>query len=151
MSNVNCRATGQAVGNRTWVSDASSVAGGSQGGGGLTGVPRRWPATGTAASSGNHGAGYVCRRCGKAGHFLPNCPTNGDPSYDKQPPQKLMNTSTGSRKIVATLEGIETKNKTVTYCIEAIHNRIPFACLLYFDNLHHMYLHISDVFQQLVP
>jgi hypothetical protein len=57
-----------------------------------------------------------------------------------------MNTSTGSRKIVATLEGIETKNKTVTHCIEAIHNRIIFACLLCFDNLH-----IYDVFQQLVP
>ena len=57
-----------------------------------------------------------------------------------------MNTSTGSRKIVATLEGIETKNKTVTHCIEAIHYRVIFAYLLYIDNLH-----INDVFQQLVP
>lgn len=67
--------------------------------------------------SGSHGAIYICRRCGKAGHFLNNCPTNSDPSYDKQPPQKLMNTSTGSRKIVHTLDGIDTKNKTVIYFI----------------------------------
>jgi hypothetical protein len=65
--------------------------------------------------SGSHGAIYICRRCGKAGHFLNNCPTNSDPSFDKQPPQKLMNTSTGSRKIVHTLDGIDTKNKTVIY------------------------------------
>jgi Zinc knuckle len=87
-------------------------------------VPRRWPQAGGFSFPGSHGVGYVCRRCGKAGHFLPNCPTNGDPSYDKQPPQKLMNTSTGSRKIVATLEGIETKNKTVILCTKAIHHRI---------------------------
>eukprot|EP00011_Vannellida_sp_DIVA3-517-6-12_P007638 CAMPEP_0114628906 /NCGR_PEP_ID=MMETSP0168-20121206/13074_1 /TAXON_ID=95228 ORGANISM="Vannella sp., Strain DIVA3 517/6/12" /NCGR_SAMPLE_ID=MMETSP0168 /ASSEMBLY_ACC=CAM_ASM_000044 /LENGTH=412 /DNA_ID=CAMNT_0001840327 /DNA_START=118 /DNA_END=1352 /DNA_ORIENTATION=- len=27
---------------------------------------------------------YVCHRCGKPGHFISNCPTNGDPAYDKQ-------------------------------------------------------------------
>ena len=43
-----------------------------------------------------------------------------------------MNTSTGSRKIVATLEGIETKNKTVTYFIKALNYRI-----------HGFYMHIS--------
>ncbi|KAJ4825031.1 hypothetical protein Tsubulata_019291 [Turnera subulata] len=26
--------------------------------------------------------GYVCRRCGVAGHFIQHCPTNGDPNYD---------------------------------------------------------------------
>jgi Zinc knuckle len=112
-------------GNRTWVNDAAgSAASSGQSTGGLAGVPRRWPQAGGFSFPGSHGVGYVCRRCGKAGHFLPNCPTNGDPSYDKQPPQKLMNTSTGSRKIVATLEGIETKNKTVIHCIKAFHHRI---------------------------
>ncbi|MCO5591097.1 hypothetical protein L7F22_045074 [Adiantum nelumboides] len=26
--------------------------------------------------------GYVCHRCGLPGHFIHNCPTNGDPAYD---------------------------------------------------------------------
>ena len=26
--------------------------------------------------------GYVCRRCGVPGHFIYDCPTNGDPNYD---------------------------------------------------------------------
>ncbi|XP_024525023.1 E3 ubiquitin ligase PARAQUAT TOLERANCE 3 isoform X1 [Selaginella moellendorffii] len=26
--------------------------------------------------------GYICHRCGVAGHFIQHCPTNGDPSYD---------------------------------------------------------------------
>ena len=118
---------------------ASSAAGSSQGTGGLAGVPRRWPQAGGNSFPGSHGVGYVCRRCGKAGHFLPNCPTNGDPSYDKQPPQKLMNTSTGSRKIVATLEGIETKNKTVIYCIKASNYR-NFGFYLFVSQLDCFYL-----------
>lgn len=32
-------------------------------------------------------SGYVCRRCGGSDHFLENCPTNGDPNYDKSQPQ----------------------------------------------------------------
>ena len=132
-------------GNRTWVSDTASAAGSSQSTGSLAGVPRRWPQAGGATSSGNHGAGYVCRRCGKAGHFLPNCPTNGDPSYDKQPQQKLMNTSTGSRKIVATLEGIETKNKTVN-CFAGD----PYLGLTYLY-FHYAILCTSSIFPQLVP
>ncbi|CAM6091561.1 unnamed protein product [Calypogeia fissa] len=28
--------------------------------------------------------GYVCHRCGVAGHFIQHCPTNGDPDYDKK-------------------------------------------------------------------
>ena len=27
--------------------------------------------------------GYVCNRCGKAGHHISLCPTNGDPNYDR--------------------------------------------------------------------
>ena len=26
--------------------------------------------------------GYVCHRCGQSGHYIMNCPTNGDPEYD---------------------------------------------------------------------
>ncbi len=29
------------------------------------------------------GSGYVCRRCGSTEHYLENCPTNGDPNFDK--------------------------------------------------------------------
>ena len=28
--------------------------------------------------------GYVCDRCGKEGHLIKNCPTNGDPKYDRK-------------------------------------------------------------------
>ena len=129
----NLRSTTQIGGNRTWVNDAVSIpTGGNQGTSGLAGITRRQG--GGVASSGGHGAGYVCRRCGKAGHFLPNCPTNGDPAYENKPAQnqKLMNTSQGSRKIVATLEGIETKNKTV------MHNKgIQFKINCCFNTLHH--------------
>jgi len=119
LNQISQRSTAQVGGNKTWISGdvASSSsgpgAGGVQGGVGLAGVSRRYPQSGGPAVSGSHGAIYICRRCGKAGHFLNNCPTNSDPSFDKQPPQKLMNTSTGSRKIVHTLDGIDTKNKTV--------------------------------------
>ncbi len=27
--------------------------------------------------------GYECKRCGKPGHYIKYCPTNGDPSYDR--------------------------------------------------------------------
>jgi len=26
--------------------------------------------------------GYVCHRCGQSGHYIMNCPTNGDPEFD---------------------------------------------------------------------
>ena len=119
------RSTSQIGGNRTWVNDGASIsASSSQGSSGLAGITRRQG--GGVASSGGHGAGYVCRRCGKAGHFLPNCPTNGDPAYENKPAQnqKLMNTSQGSRKIVATLEGIETKNKTVMHKVGNLFNKV---------------------------
>ncbi|EFJ37660.1 hypothetical protein SELMODRAFT_74793 [Selaginella moellendorffii] len=32
--------------------------------------------------SGGPPAGYVCHRCGQPGHFIQQCPTNGDPNYD---------------------------------------------------------------------
>ena len=39
----------------------------------------------------------------------------GDPAYDRQEvPLKLMNVSSGSRKRVQSLNGVDTKNKTVT-------------------------------------
>lgn len=28
------------------------------------------------------GPNYICYRCNKPGHFIDECPTNGDPSYD---------------------------------------------------------------------
>ena len=26
--------------------------------------------------------GYVCKRCGNPGHFIKECPTNTDPTFD---------------------------------------------------------------------
>ena len=126
------RSISQTGGNRTWVNDGASIpASSGQGASGLAGITRRQG--GGVASSGGHGAGYVCRRCGKAGHFLPNCPTNGDPAYENKPiqNQKLMNTSQGSRKIVATLEGIETKNKTVMHKDGNIFKKVLYLFILF--------------------
>ncbi|KAK9086850.1 hypothetical protein Syun_029244 [Stephania yunnanensis] len=49
-------------------------------------------------------AGYICRRCNIPGHFIWDCPTNGDPNYDIKklkpptgiPKSMLMTTSDGS-------------------------------------------------------
>ncbi|KAK9086865.1 hypothetical protein Syun_029259 [Stephania yunnanensis] len=49
-------------------------------------------------------AGYICRRCNIPGHFIWDCPTNGDPNYDIKklkpptgiPKSMLMTTSNGS-------------------------------------------------------
>ncbi|KAK9086858.1 hypothetical protein Syun_029252 [Stephania yunnanensis] len=49
-------------------------------------------------------AGYICRRCNISGHFIWDCPTNGDPNYDIKklkpptgiPKSMLMTTSDGS-------------------------------------------------------
>ena len=30
------------------------------------------------------GPNYTCHRCGRPGHYIQHCPTNGDPAYDKQ-------------------------------------------------------------------
>ncbi|GAA6043057.1 hypothetical protein JCM8097_005138 [Rhodosporidiobolus ruineniae] len=29
--------------------------------------------------------GYICYRCGQKGHWIQECPTNGDPAYDNRP------------------------------------------------------------------
>ena len=63
----------------------------------------------------------TCRRCGKSGHFISNCPTLNDPTFDKagqQAGNKLYAVSTGSRKKVASLDNIDTKSNTViTYML----------------------------------
>lgn len=28
------------------------------------------------------GPNYICHRCNKPGHFIDECPTNGDPNFD---------------------------------------------------------------------
>ena len=51
------------------------------------------------------GSGYVCRRCQGTDHYLENCPTNGDPAYDK--PQKNAGTLSGSVYQQAVTTGTE--------------------------------------------
>jgi hypothetical protein len=55
--------------------------------------------------------GYVCSRCGKSGHNVKYCPTNGDPNFD--PEIRLLNIPKVSRRKVASLEGIDISNKKV--------------------------------------
>jgi hypothetical protein len=58
------------------------------------------------------GAGaYTCNRCQKTGHYAKFCPTLGDPSFD--PEIRLMNVPRTGRKVVNTLEGIDTTMSTV--------------------------------------
>ena len=57
------------------------------------------------------GGGYACTRCGKTGHNMKYCPTNGDPAFD--PEIRLMNIPKNSKRRVASLEGVDTNNKTV--------------------------------------
>ena len=33
---------------------------------------------------------YVCHRCGEGGHFIRNCPTNGDPAFDGRRPKAAL-------------------------------------------------------------
>ena len=75
---------------------------------------------------GTAGPGYVCQRCGKPGHFVNRCPTNGDEKYDKQKTQanKLFAVSTGSKKKVTSLDNIDTKSNTVNIICNVICNMI---------------------------
>ncbi|KAJ3200626.1 hypothetical protein HDU82_008733 [Entophlyctis luteolus] len=78
---------------------ASSFRGGARGGGGGFSARGGFGRGGGVehGSSGNyHGVdgggfanrplppGYLCYRCGKPGHHISQCPTHGDPNYDKQ-------------------------------------------------------------------
>lgn len=56
--------------------------------------PQRIPKR-PAAPSGPVGIpppGYECKRCGKPGHFIKYCPTNGDPNYDRDREKNAQNT-----------------------------------------------------------
>jgi len=33
---------------------------------------------------------YICHRCGKPGHYIQHCPTNGDPAFDVRRPRAAM-------------------------------------------------------------
>ena len=58
---------------------------------------------------------YPCKRCGRLGHHVSVCLTNGDPSYDKPlVPMKIHNISSQSIVKVKDLTGIDTRNKTVS-------------------------------------
>lgn len=54
---------------------------------------------------------YVCNRCGKPGHNVKYCPTNGDPNFD--PEIRLLNIPKVARRKVTSLDGIDTTNKKV--------------------------------------
>ncbi|CAM9795436.1 unnamed protein product, partial [Phaeothamnion confervicola] len=48
------------------------------GGGGPPGAPPMYRQAPGAAP----GASYICNRCNKPGHYIRDCPTNGDPTFD---------------------------------------------------------------------
>lgn len=54
---------------------------------------------------------YVCNRCGKPGHNVKYCPTNGDPNFD--PEIRLLNIPKVARRKVTSLDGIDITNKKV--------------------------------------
>ena len=45
-------------------------------------------------------ANYICHRCHVPGHWIKNCPTNGDPTFDKNPPPLPQSTTTISAAAV---------------------------------------------------
>ncbi|CAI0458829.1 unnamed protein product [Linum tenue] len=46
--------------------------------------------------------GYVCHRCGIKGHFIQDCPTNGDPSYDHRKRMRPLSTAPSAAADVIT-------------------------------------------------
>lgn len=119
--------------NKPWVPGSS--ASGGPGPGGIRGRPSGGM---SGQSSGISAASYLCRRCGKMGHFLNQCPTQGDPAYDKPGlgGGKLYAVSTGSRKKVTSLDNIDTKSNTVIithlYCMYVLlssSSSLPSLCV----------------------
>jgi len=82
--------------------------------------PARRPPT-TAAPP----PGYECKRCGKPGHYIKHCPTNGDPAYDRRTDRssdtaavstsvaKIHGVPTNSIQYVKDLAGVNTTGKIV--------------------------------------
>lgn len=116
---------------RPWVPGSSHGVAAGPGHGGMRGRAAGGMSGQSSHTSGSgnvSAASYFCRRCGKTGHFLNQCPTQGDPSYDKpgMGGGKLYAVSTGSRKKVTSLDNIDTKSNTVNT------NSIPLLLLLTF-------------------
>ncbi len=61
---------------------------------------RPGPPPSTSAPVGIPPPGYECKRCGKPGHYIKYCPTNGDPSYDRD--AKNNNNQAGGESSAAT-------------------------------------------------
>ena len=56
------------------------------------GAPGAAPAGGFQAGERYLPPSYICKRCNQPGHFIKNCPTNGDPAFDRRaraPPSRL--------------------------------------------------------------
>uniref|UniRef100_K3X144 Uncharacterized protein n=1 Tax=Globisporangium ultimum (strain ATCC 200006 / CBS 805.95 / DAOM BR144) TaxID=431595 RepID=K3X144_GLOUD len=56
---------------------------GGRGRGGAMGGPPGMHNNNPNQAMGNPPPNYVCYRCGTPGHYIQNCPTNGDPEYDQ--------------------------------------------------------------------
>lgn len=70
--------------------------GGGDGGGGAGGSGQRFgsgPPRGAVPKP-----GYICYRCGESGHFIQDCPTNDDPTYDRDRGRKKPTRATGIPK-----------------------------------------------------
>lgn len=80
--------SGGVGGNRTWTANGAPSANYVR----PVSMVRPVKANGDSVNNGNTGgyandmappANYVCYRCGTAGHFIQNCPTNGNTDYDQ--------------------------------------------------------------------
>ncbi|CAL1408359.1 unnamed protein product [Linum trigynum] len=61
--------------------------------------------------------GYVCHRCGIKGHFIQDCPTNGDPSFDLRKRMRPMSTAPSAAaesEFNRQLEGISSFSSVTT-------------------------------------